>query len=356
MAQDNSQKLEQPADTHTQPGLEARIFTMPESYRHGAQGSLHQPEIKIPAKPPVETQSPVVPIQSILTKPSVSQKKRSGRKIIILVGIVVLMLLSAGGYFLIQKAKEKTQTPVVAPVPTPRPAPETPPEPVKEPAVKEPETEEPEVFPVEIVPGVDSDSDGLSDIEETLVYKTDPRLPDTDSDGFLDGNEVFHRYNPEGIAPGTLLESGAVKIYNGTAREILYEFYYPSSWSYQEVQNEIILDAQTGEGFHISVFSNPEQLSFKDWIKQNFPALTFVSGVTKNGLSMMQGEDQRTVYLDLTSVILSFVYDPGIKTRVDYLQTFQMMLNSVQAVGAVENNEAAAEASVVQPEESEPVL
>src|SRR3989339_455626 len=350
MAQDNSQKLEQPVDTQVQPGLEARIFTMPESYRHGAQGVMHQPEIKTPPKPLVEVQPPTASSQSHLTKPSVAQKKHSGRKIIVLIGIIVLVLLSVGGYLLIQDAKNKTQPPVVTPAPTPRPAPETQPEPVKEPVVTEPEIEKPEVFPVEIVPGVDSDSDGLSDIEETLVYKTDPRLPDTDSDGFLDGNEVFHRYNPGGTAPGTLLGSGAVKVYKGTAIEILYEFYYPSTWSYQEVQNEIILDAQTGEGFHISVFSNPEESSFKDWIKQNFPTSTFVSGVTKNGLPMMQGEDQRTVYLDLTSVILSFVYDPGIKTRVDYLQIFQMMLNSVQVVGAVENSETTSETSIVQPE------
>jgi hypothetical protein len=167
---------------------------------------------------------------------------------------------------------------------------------------------------------------------------------------------VFHRYTPGGTAPGTLLGSGAVKVYKGTAIDILYEFYYPSTWSYQEVQNEIILDAQTGEGFHLSFLSNPEQLSFRDWIQQNFPTSTFISGVTKNGLSMMQSEDQRMVYLDLRSVILSFAYDPGIKTRVDYLQTFQMMLNSVQSVGSVENNEAASEAAAVQPEESEPAL
>ncbi len=355
MAQDHSQKIEQPAQTQTQPGLEARIFTMPESYRHGAQGSLHQPEMKTPPKPAAQTQPPAAPVASVLTKPSVPAKKRSARKIIIFSGVIVLALLSVGGYVLVQQNKKATQTPVVTPAPTPRPAPEVQPEPVKEPVVKEPETEEPEVFPVEIVPGIDSDSDGLSDIEETLVYKTDPRLPDTDSDGFLDGNEVFHRYNPGGTAPGTLLGSGSVKIYKGTAIETLYEFYYPSGWSYQEVQNEVILEAQTGEGFHVSVFSNPEGLTFKDWIKENFPTSTFVSGVTKNGLSMMQGEDQRTVYLDLNSVILSFVYDPGIKTRVDYLQTFQMMLNSVQVVGATESEQTISQTPSVQ-EESEPVL
>jgi hypothetical protein len=37
---------------------------------------------------------------------------------------------------------------------------------------------------------VDSDGDGLTDIEETQVYKTDPQLADTDTDGLTDGVEI----------------------------------------------------------------------------------------------------------------------------------------------------------------------
>ena len=49
----------------------------------------------------------------------------------------------------------------------------------------------------------DSDSDGLFDISEVNVYKTDPLTADTDGDGFLDGEEVLGGYNPKG--PGKLL-------------------------------------------------------------------------------------------------------------------------------------------------------
>lgn len=44
----------------------------------------------------------------------------------------------------------------------------------------------------------DSDNDGLGDREEVEVYETDPREADTDSDGFLDGQEVAGGYNPNG--------------------------------------------------------------------------------------------------------------------------------------------------------------
>ncbi|MBT5338745.1 hypothetical protein HN643_03460 [Candidatus Falkowbacteria bacterium] len=49
----------------------------------------------------------------------------------------------------------------------------------------------------------DSDGDGLFDISEVNVYKTDPLTADTDGDGFLDGEEVLGGYNPKG--PGKLL-------------------------------------------------------------------------------------------------------------------------------------------------------
>ncbi|MDD4902118.1 MAG: trypsin-like peptidase domain-containing protein [Patescibacteria group bacterium] len=46
-------------------------------------------------------------------------------------------------------------------------------------------------------PAVDSDHDGLSDAQEAQLG-TDPRNPDTDGDGYLDGSEVVNGYNPLG--------------------------------------------------------------------------------------------------------------------------------------------------------------
>lgn len=50
----------------------------------------------------------------------------------------------------------------------------------------------------------DTDDDNLSDREEIKVYLTDPLNPDTDNDGFLDGDEVRGGYNPSG--PGYLID------------------------------------------------------------------------------------------------------------------------------------------------------
>ncbi len=50
----------------------------------------------------------------------------------------------------------------------------------------------------------DSDNDGLKDWEEEL-YKTNPNNPDTDADGYLDGEEINSGHNPLVKAPGDKL-------------------------------------------------------------------------------------------------------------------------------------------------------
>ncbi len=46
-------------------------------------------------------------------------------------------------------------------------------------------------------PGVDTDKDGLTDIEEKTEHKTNPNVADTDGDGLSDGDEVnVHKTNP----------------------------------------------------------------------------------------------------------------------------------------------------------------
>jgi hypothetical protein len=54
----------------------------------------------------------------------------------------------------------------------------------------------------------DDDNDKLSNLEE-YRYNVDPQNPDTDKDGFKDGDEVMKGYNPQG--EGKLELKGIVK-------------------------------------------------------------------------------------------------------------------------------------------------
>ncbi len=56
---------------------------------------------------------------------------------------------------------------------------------------------------------IDTDNDGLSDYEEVKIYRTDSLNPDTDGDGYLDGAEVKSGYDPNvrgAKLPGNLLK------------------------------------------------------------------------------------------------------------------------------------------------------
>ena len=43
---------------------------------------------------------------------------------------------------------------------------------------------------------IDTDNDGLTDEQEIMMYHTDPANADTDGDGFTDGDEVRHGFSP----------------------------------------------------------------------------------------------------------------------------------------------------------------
>jgi len=53
---------------------------------------------------------------------------------------------------------------------------------------------------------VDTDKDGLSDYEEVRIYLTNPLNADSDGDGYLDGAEVNSGYNPNGTGKLPVLE------------------------------------------------------------------------------------------------------------------------------------------------------
>lgn len=43
---------------------------------------------------------------------------------------------------------------------------------------------------------LDTDGDGISDVDERVLYKTDPLAADSDNDGFTDGVEIMNGFNP----------------------------------------------------------------------------------------------------------------------------------------------------------------
>ncbi|MFC1639122.1 hypothetical protein ACFL26_02540, partial [Patescibacteria group bacterium] len=68
----------------------------------------------------------------------------------------------------------------------------------------------------------DSDGDGLTDMDETNVFETDPDVADTDGDGYSDGSEVMAGFDP--TTEGAELEWNEMfEIYGAILRHGLHE-------------------------------------------------------------------------------------------------------------------------------------
>lgn len=185
---------------------------------------------------------------------------------------------------------------------------------------------------------VDTDHDGLTDIEEQ-AYTTDVNNADTDGDGFVDGKqtkadgtiagELYQGYNPKGT--GTLEASSIVKRVTNSTKT--FSVLVPTSWTTSSDSTGGLLitpSLQNGEFFQIRTADNPTQLAPKVWYQQNNPSadVTGLKSVTVNGLEGVVSEDGSTVYLFKADKIYSLQYGTGSLTAVNYWTTFEMIQHS----------------------------
>lgn len=183
--------------------------------------------------------------------------------------------------------------------------------------------------------GLDTDSDGLTDQEESL-YGTNPQKPDTDGDHFLDGNEVFHLYNPSASASGKLLESGLVKSVTSPSG---WTMSLPTSWvSAADSADATRLTLETGKGekFLIAVESNPSKQDLIPWVaaRINQPAESLGEFTTKGGLRGVYSPDRMQAWLVWGDAVFHLTYDLQTLPFVNLRTTLEMMLNSLQLNGA----------------------
>ncbi len=183
--------------------------------------------------------------------------------------------------------------------------------------------------------GLDTDSDGLTDLEEALLV-SDARNPDSDSDGFLDGNEVFNLYSPTGRAPAKLSGGDTVK---AVAGEIGWSMDIPSSWELTLDQTDgSVATIKTGHGetFKVNVEDNPQKLPIVDWFMSKYPdadkahIMVFKS---KGGYEGIIGPDLLTTFVPWGDMVFVFKYDMDKQPFINYRTVYSMMLNSLQLQG-----------------------
>jgi hypothetical protein len=185
--------------------------------------------------------------------------------------------------------------------------------------------------PIELPPaGLDTDSDGLTDLEEPL-YGTSIRDPDADDDSFNDGNEVFHLYNPAGGSSLRLYESGLVKPMESS---VGWKLFVPVTWTFKVAEDGLSGTVTTGHGetFEVRLLPNPEQIEVLEWYLAEYPgtlSTQTVSITTKAGLAGLEGVDLLTTYFAWGGSVLAFEYHLNDQPFVNYRTTYEMMKNSL---------------------------
>ncbi|MFH1291902.1 MAG: hypothetical protein ABIH87_01760 [bacterium] len=183
--------------------------------------------------------------------------------------------------------------------------------------------------------GPDYDGDNLSDKAEE-IFGTDPSIYDSDEDTFADGHEVFYLYNPNGIKPERLIDSGKVKIYVNPVYQ--YSLYYPADWQIGSVdknQQDILFSTLNGENIEVRVIEHQGQ-SFEDWFSkwardEKYAQLEDFTNVFIEKAKRRQ--DELVYYFIDDTYVYVIVYHAGIDNTVNYRSIITMMSRSFRSAG-----------------------
>ena len=196
-------------------------------------------------------------------------------------------------------------------------------------------TTEPEVIeePEAYKDARDSDQDGLSDKEESLLGSS-LNAKDSDQDGYDDLSEFLKLYNPSG--EGDLMINPGIEEYrNG---EHNYKLYYPKSWkSISSNDGEsLIFNISNSNFVQVIVQENTVGEDLEDWFKDQFDIMFIESTQTvyKSGWIAYRSNDGLTVYLNRPGQkeIYSISYSVLPGGELSYKNIFEMMLNSFELI------------------------
>lgn len=184
--------------------------------------------------------------------------------------------------------------------------------------------------------GVDSDADGLTDAEETSVYKTDIHNIDTDGDTFNDGNEVSHLYDPNLKAPAMLYDSALMRKIESAVQK--YSVLVPALWNMRGEGTEQFTATSnvTADSFGVLVTPKPNDQSLVEWYLAMSPG-TAASDVerfkTLKGYDALRSPDRLTVYVDGGDgrvFTLSYNYDD--QQTIEYRTTYEAFIASFSII------------------------
>ena len=268
--------------------------------------------------------------------------------------LLIIFIIGAGGYYWWQGRPVDIPQPapalepvVPAPseaVPPPEPAPASESEITNTSSAPTPDESsavEKIIFPsVVLGDSSDADQDGLTDPEEEL-FKTDPAMPDTDSDKYADAHEVYNLYNPSGKEPEKLSDSGTVTEFVNPS--FGYRLFYPKSWALGTADQEnrsVLFSTFTGEFIEARAIEKRPGQNFNDWFAEVAPAeritdfIPFASAFKQDG---WRRTDYIVYFFETPERVIVLNYHPSSgSSLINYRTVIKMMARSFQIGPSIE--------------------
>jgi len=181
--------------------------------------------------------------------------------------------------------------------------------------------------------GVDTDSDDLTGFEE-LVYNTNPDKEDSDRDGYKDGAEIINLYSP--IASNELLaDSGLVREYSDPFRG--YTVLRPSVWvaeaSIEDANQTLFLpNSETGEYIVFGTLENTANYDLVEYWNTFGDELEDFENYSLGNKPAIRSLDGTKVIMLTDQFIYLAVYETSQLSDINFMTTFEMMLNSFELI------------------------
>ena len=180
--------------------------------------------------------------------------------------------------------------------------------------------------------GIDSDKDGLTDVEE-ILFDCNINSVDSDGDGYNDLSEILNLYNPAG--GGSLMVNPNIEKY--ISSQYGYYLYYPYVWRVDDSSGaeSIIFKIENNQFIEVIVQANTDKQLLEDWyLKQmEIDKINNDRRIYKKGWQAIKSEDNLTVYLAKPGSDKIFIisYNPGLSNTLSYKNVFDMMVKSFEA-------------------------
>ncbi|MDQ5970445.1 MAG: hypothetical protein QG603_222 [Patescibacteria group bacterium] len=189
------------------------------------------------------------------------------------------------------------------------------------------------VNPPAVTITVDTDQDGLTDLEEQ-TYQADGKNADSDKDGYKDGDEVKNLYSPL-TSLQTLIDSSLVIRYKNDVFH--YEIFSPKAWLIKAIDDsrqkiEFIPDNSTSDLVRISVLPNPDKKNLSDWQKTIFGTQS-MENFRLGSQAALRSIDKRQVLVVSADYVYTIVYEAS-GSGANFVTTFEMMLNSFTLINS----------------------